>query len=299
MSYCTVTMVPKIHMNSKRCVVFSAFLICSLTSTITGCYGLAASSSAAAASAATPNLKTLASAVYKTKLNYRIAVGNKETPFQMKDMHVELSSTLKTPPGGSSRTTGIHDAALLSYPYYINEDGEQFVALERGGWELQWSKSSPHGFLVVSFVTPETVQRNNNNNNKDAAQLTKGRFFMYHRVWTRESLTSERERRKLIQSEAAKLLDDRDSNIRDITDNDHKSNLDKVVSYARAAKSMNEYRTSGMKEAVYIPLYDNQVLELTNDCIVSTRGLIYKDVTTTRRTPPAYLGESRVDFLDS
>lgn len=231
-----------------------------------------------------PDLRDLAPSIYTNQLDYHVAVGNKETPFQMKDLHVELSGNLKTSLGKQS--TGIHEATLLKPPAFVNDQGEQLVALENGGWEVQWSKKSQHGFLVCSFVTPTEVQRN------DDAKLEAGRFFMYHRVWTTATLASERERRKKIQSEAAKALDDRDQKIKEITDDE--GNLgSKVVSYAQAAKSMNEFRTSGMKEAVYIPLYDHQVLELTPDCIMSSRGLIYKS--TNRQ--PQYIGESRVDFL--
>lgn len=234
------------------------------------------------------DLAKLAPTLYSNRLNYRVAVGDKETPFQMKDMHVELSSNRKTPPR-QNQTTGVHDATLLRQPTFVNDSGEQGVPLEKGGWELQWTKESPHGFLVCSFVSPVEVQRNDN------AKLETGRFFMYHRVWNTATLASERERRTKIQAEAAKSLDERDQKIKEITDEDNKDNIGKVVSYAQAAKSMNDYRGSGMKEAVYIPLHDHQVLELTPDCIVSSRGLVYKQLENRRS---AYIGESRVDFLE-
>ena len=235
------------------------------------------------------DLAKVAPTLYSNRLNYRVAVGNKETPFQMKDMHVELSSNRQTPPRQQKQTTGVHDATLLRQPTFVNENGEQVVELEKGGWELQWTKESPHGFLVCSFVSPVDVQRN------DDAKLDAGRFFLYHRVWNTATLASERERRTKIQAEAAKSLDERDQKIKEITDEGNKDNLGKVVSYAKAAKSMNDYRGSGMREAVYIPLHDHQVLKLTPDCIVSSRGLVYKQL---ENRKSAYIGESRVDFLE-
>lgn len=234
-----------------------------------------------------PDLKQLAPTIYGNKLNYRVAVGDKETPFQMKNLHVELSAACKTPQ--SRRSTGIHDATVLQNPTFINDNGLQTVQLLNGGWQVNWNvRSDPHGFVVCSFVTPQDFQRNEN------AKLEKGRFFMYHRCWTTSTLASERERRIQIQQEAAKALGDRDEKIKEITD-EQGSVASKVVSYAKAAKSMNDYRASGMKEASYIPLYDHQVLELTPDCIVSSRGLVYKVDANGRRL--AYIGESRVDFL--
>lgn len=231
-----------------------------------------------------PKLSDLAPSIYKNQLNYRVAVGDKASPFQMKDLHVELSGNLKAKKPSS---TGIHDATLLQNPAFVNDQGEQSVALQKGGWELQWQQQSPHGFLVCSFVAPAEIQRN------DDAKLEAGRFFMYHRVWTTATLASERERRKEIQSEAARAIDERDQKIKEITDDE--SNLgSKVVSYAKAAKSMNEFRTSGYEEAKYIPLFDHQTLELTSECIVSSRGLIYKAGPNRQHQ---YIGESRVEFL--
>jgi hypothetical protein len=67
---------------------------------------------------------------------------------------------------------------------------------------------------------------------------------------------------------------------------------------------MQEYRASGIQDAVYIPLHDYQVLELLpQDCIVSSRGLVYKQIMTGgtiltgARRGLEYLGESRVDFI--
>lgn len=230
-----------------------------------------------------PELGDLAPRLYSTQLNYRVAVGSKDTPFQMKDLHVELTGQKQLAKKGS---TGIHDASLLREPSFVNDRGEQTVDLKNGGWEIVWAKASAHGHLSCSFVNSETVQRN------DDATLEAGRFFMYHRVWTKASLESERERRRKIQAEAAKKIDERDQKLKKVTD-ENENVGSKVLSYAQAAKSMNDYYTSGYKEALFIPLYDDQVLELTPECIVSTRGLIYK----IEKGKPEKIGESRVDFL--
>jgi hypothetical protein len=244
---------------------------------ITCCHGFAAVRAPA-------DLVNLGAHVYSKKLNFRVAVGNKEEPFQMKDMHVELTGSLKTPKRSS---TGIHTANLLRPPYYIDQKGEQAVALQNGGWEIVWGKKSPHGHLTCSFVSLHEVRRTD-----EGAKLEAGRFFLNHRVWTRETLESERERRRQIQAEAAKHIDERDKRIREITD-EETSLGSKVVSYAQAAKSMNDYWVSGYNEALYIPLYDDQVLELAPDLILSTRGEVFK----INGRNAECIGQSRVEFL--
>lgn len=230
-----------------------------------------------------PDLSDLGPRLFSNQLKFRVAVGDKKTPFQMKDLHVELSGDGAAP---LDKSTGYHDAKVLKKPFFIDSKGEQFVELENGKWEVQWAKGSPHGLLVCSFLSPKEAQRT------DDAKLEAGRFFMYHRVWTTETLASERERRLEIQAEAAIYLNDRDQKVKVITDEE--TNVgSKVINYAKAAKSMSDYRNSGYKESLFIPLYDTQVLPLTPDCIVSSRGMIYKAV----GKKPEYIGESRVDFL--
>ena len=231
-----------------------------------------------------PPLADLAPQLASTTLTYQVAVGSKETPFQMKGMNVELSGTCRTSKAGS---TGIYEANLLRSPWFISQRGEQTVDLTDGGWEVVWPKASPHGHLVCSFVSSQTVKRN------EEASLEAGRFFLCHRVWTRQTLQSERERRREIQSKAAVYLDERDKKIKKITDEDG-SVGEKVVSYAQAARSVNKYRTLGYKETLFIPLYDEQVLEISDDCIVSTRGMVYR-IDNNRRLKR--IGDSRVDFL--
>mmetsp|Transcript_21404 Transcript_21404/g.59349 ORF Transcript_21404/g.59349 Transcript_21404/m.59349 type:complete len:266 (+) Transcript_21404:126-923(+) len=230
------------------------------------------------------DLTKLAEQVCGTSLDFKVAFGSKETPFQMKDMHVVLGSTKRTP---KPLSTGIHEADLLKRPYFVNEKGEQRVELTGGGWEITWDKS-PHGILTCSFISPQTVQRNE-------ASMEAGRFFLRHRVWTQESLESERSRRRKIQNEAAKSIKTRDQKIKEMT-NEEGTMGSKVVSYAKAAQAMGDYYKSGYQEALFIPLYDSQVLELAPDCIVSTRGQIYQQLS---RRKPEYVGESRVDFLQT
>lgn len=185
---------------------------------------------------APPDMEKLAPQVYSRQLNFRVAVGEQESPFQMKDLHVQLSGYRKTPKRFS---TGIHTVDLLQQPYFINDQGEQSVTLNSGGWEIFWRKKSPHGHFTCSFVSPEELQRT-----KEGAVLEAGRFFINHRVWTRETLESERERRRKLQAEAAKHIDDRDKKINEIMD-DENSLGSKVVSYAQAAKSNYDYLVSG------------------------------------------------------
>jgi hypothetical protein len=236
-----------------------------------------------------PRLDTLASRMTggnSNRLNYRIAVGDKEQPFQMKNMHIELTDAISSKKKGS---TGIHNCNLLQKPTFVNDLGEQSVPLTNGGWEITWAPNSPHGILTCSFIAPEAIKRN------DAATLEKGRFFMRHRVWTRKTIESERDRRRSIQSEAAKFLDERDQKITQITDTND-SLASKTWSYAQAAKSMNSYYDLGVYDASFVPLYDDQVLELLrDDCIVSSRGQVFK--VQNRREGPVYVGESRVESL--
>ena len=54
---------------------------------------------------------------------------------------------------------------------------------------------------------------------------------------------------------------------------------------------MKEYRDSGYKAALYIPLHDHQVKP---DCIASSHGEVYK---MGYQKGLEYMGESRVDFM--
>lgn len=229
----------------------------------------------------------LATQVSGVSLDYKVAFGDKESPFQMNDLHVKLSNIFRT---NKPSSTGIYDAEILRYPYFINEKGEQEVELTGGGWEICWNtkSSSPHGLFICSFVCPRMLQRNE-------AMVEAGRFFVMHRVWTETSLESERNRRRKIQNQAAKSIKDRDGRIKEMT-NEEATVGSKVLSYAKAVKSMNDYRTSGYREALFIPLFDEQVLKLAPDCIVSTRGQIYQEQKWGRKVFE-YVGESRVDFL--
>ena len=262
-----------------------------------------------------PNLDDLASRIYDTKLKYRVAFGNKDSPFTMNGLHVQLDSHCQTPKQSS---TGIHTLSLLSKPWYINDKGEQLVQLDNGGWEISWNtkiRDSKHGLLICSFVSPETYTRtsrdssgddenNNESDNNEISKLQQGRFFISHRVWTKETLELERDRRRKIQNEAAQYLNIRDTKVKEIMDSDNKNVGSKILSYAQATQAKNSYFTSGYAQALYIPLYDDQVLQLQEDCIVSTRGEIFQYVGndgsntivgTSKR--PRKVGLSRVDFL--
>eukprot|EP00546_Thalassionema_frauenfeldii_P014706 CAMPEP_0178930110 /NCGR_PEP_ID=MMETSP0786-20121207/21030_1 /TAXON_ID=186022 /ORGANISM="Thalassionema frauenfeldii, Strain CCMP 1798" /LENGTH=151 /DNA_ID=CAMNT_0020606555 /DNA_START=358 /DNA_END=814 /DNA_ORIENTATION=- len=143
-------------------------------------------------------------------------------------------------------------------------------------------------FTRVQFLGSSNLKRN------DDTTLDAGRFFLHHRVWSNDSLESERERRRTIQSQASIALKERDEVVKKIVDEDE-SAFNKVISYGKAAKSMNNFRSSGLEEARFTPLFDSQVLELVpRDCILSTRGLIYK--MSEKRQPLAQAGESRVDL---
>ena len=249
-----------------------------------------------------PNLETdLAPRVFGTKLNYRVAIGRKDAPLQIQQLYTQLNDKVMQ---SKRYSTGIYTASLLQEPFFINTKGQQNVDLQEGGWEVNWAPQSPHGHLVASFISPVEVTRNENDDNKDIKEdgsdnneppsiLKEGRFYIYHRVWTKATLAYERDRRRAINSEAAKYLDDRDQKVKKIV-NDQENLGTKVVSYAQAAKSMNEFRSLGVKEACFVPLYDDQVLELDSDlCILSSRGQVY----TAENGKPEYIGESRVDFL--
>ena len=234
------------------------------------------------------NLNTLAEQLYDTELRYRVAFGDSDSPFTMNGLHVALASDNRR--RNQPFTTGLHTAALLQKPWYITNQGEQSVDLQEGGWEVSWRPTSCHGFLSCSFVAPEALQRND----QATSQLEAGRFFVNHRVWTRATLASERKRRRDIQAQAAGYLEERNQKIREMNGDTDKKGSNKVLSYAQATRASNKYFTSGYKEALYIPLHDDQVLELAPDCLVSTRGEIYSKEG--RRTPER-VGLSRVDFL--
>jgi len=236
--------------------------------------------------AAVPDLYEVAPKIFARRLNFRVAVGSEDAPFQFKDLYVELGSKRMA---AKPYSTGIYSVDLLQKPFYVNRRGKQDVTLENGGWELNWQKKSPHGFLACSFVSPEQVKRT------EDAVLDAGRFFMYHRVWTKETLASERERRLKIQEEVAEKLKDRDAYFQKLAD--EKENVgSKAMSYAKAAKSMNEYYTSGYEESLYVPYRDEQVLKIDDSIIVSTRGLVYK---TNAKGKTVKIGDSAVEFLES
>ena len=245
------------------------------------------------------DLSKLAVRLHNTQFNYKITFGTKDQPFPIQNVQVQLGDTPRTP---KQLSTGIHDAQLLTTPSYINEKGLQSLELTKGGWELSWNvrQKSPHGFLTCSFISPETVVRNpgkttgQDDNDNVSPEIPAGRFLIMHRVWTRSTLQAERIRRKEIQSAAAQQLQVRDEKVQALT-SDQVNAVSKVKAYAQAAQSMNEYYQSGYQEALYIPLYDEQVLEVVpEECIVSTRGQIYAS------TPKGlqYLGESRVDLME-
>lgn len=244
-----------------------------------------------------PPLDPLASNIYGTKLTFRIAVGNsQETPFQLSGINVEFGTQKHLSKSGS---TGIHNAILLQpQPYYVNEQGQQNIELIQGGWEISWGKGSPHGHLVTSFISPKPLQRTSNGDILDA-----GRFFMQHRVWTKTTLESERQRRRSIQDEASKYLIDRDTKITEIIDEENTNPLSKVVSYGQAVQSMNNYRMTGLQEARFIPFYDEQVIQLNTNCIVSTRGQLFQTLTNNllggvgKQREIIKIGECRVDAL--
>jgi hypothetical protein len=252
-------------------------LLCSAT-LVTGSYALVV-----------PDLPTLTPKVFGSQLDFKVAFGSKENPFQMQGLRVELDGVCRRK-SKSEASSGIFEASVVDKrPYYISEKGLQEVHLENGGWELRWPKKSRHGVLLCSFIVPTALKRN------DAATLEAGRFFMHHRIWSAETLESERERRRTIQAKAAVALKERDEQVKKLVD-DEETTLTKVVSYGKAAKSMSQFRDSGLKEAGFTPLYDDQVLQLVpRDCILSTRGLIYK-ASETRGELLEYAGESRVDF---
>ena len=267
-----------------------------------------------------PNVLELAPTIFGTQLEYKVAFGNKENPFQMQGIYVELSNVC----GQRSQkaySSGIYETKPLTSttgdddddngqdqqqgeqqqgPYFINDKGIQKVQLDNGGWELRWPQSSPFGMLVCSFGVPKSYQRNDM-----GATLEAGRFFMHHRVWTKSTLAQERQKRLKIQGEAAQSLKERDEEVKKLTDTTQEGTnaFTRMMNYGKAAKSMNDFRTSGLQEARYTPLYDDQVLVLDDleECILSTRGLIYYGIERAgmgiKKKELEYAGESRVDFL--
>lgn len=263
-----------------------------------------------AASAATthaltvPKLSDLATALQGTKLSYRAAIGRSgpsssesvsQQPFQMKDMKVELSRN--RPYAKKQGSTGVYDALLEEMPYYVDGTGRQRVDLGSGRWEINWDErgGSPHGFLACGFVSPRAFRRT-----EDGTALEEGRFVMLHRVWTEQTLASERKRRREIQNEAARHLRDRDVKVAKMQQEGGGGAWSRMKSYGQAVSAMNRYHDSGYKEALFIPLYDEQVLELAQDCIVSTRGLVYKIEKSSNLIAETnemiQIGESRVDW---
>ena len=238
-----------------------------------------------------PRLADLAKQIRNPQLSYQIAVGNKEQPFQMRGLHVQLNHD-KAVAANNRGTTGIYPAQLLQAPTYVDTKGEQAVELQNGGWQMVWQPGGSHGHLGCSFVNSQAVQRSSE---EGAASLPQGRFFLYHRTWTAETLASERQRRRDIQAQAATYLQDRDDKIQTITDETNTNVGEKVVSYAKAAQSVNKFNQLGYEESLFIPLYDDQVLELAPDCIVSTRGMVYKQ---NDKKQMVCIGESRVDWLN-
>ena len=235
-------------------------------------------------------LTDLATQLAATQWNFQIAVGSQQAPLPIQNIHVELTDMLGV--ANKADSTGIHQAKLLGPPTYIDRQGQHAVTWNKGGWEVVWNQNSPHGHLTCSFVNAAMVQRN------QEASLEAGRLFVCHRVWTAETLESERQRRRNVQSQAALHLDERDRNIQKITEDQGSSSSvgDKVISYAQAARSVHKFRNLGYEETLFIPLYDEQVLQLSPTCILSTRGLVYK-VNPKGRLEK--IGESRVDFLNN
>lgn len=81
-----------------------------------------------------PSLTELGPTLYMTKLNYRVAFGKQENPFQMKDLHVELSGNLRTP---KAYSTGIHEAAQASS---TKEASKRFNSKTEVGKSHGWAR---------------------------------------------------------------------------------------------------------------------------------------------------------------
>jgi len=237
-----------------------------------------------------PDLSDIVPKLKGSQLDFKVAFGGKENPFQINGVCVKLDGNRRQQ-SKNKVSSGIFDAILIdTKPYFITEKGLKEAPLENGGWELRWPQKSPYGILVCSFMVPTDLKRN------EDTTLERGRFFMHHRIWSEETLESERERRRAIQSEASIALKERDEQVEKLVD-EEESAFNKVVSYGKAAKSMSNFRSSGLEEARFTPLFDDQVLELVpRACILSTRGLIYK-ARSEKKREMEIAGQSRVDWL--
>lgn len=155
-----------------------------------------------------PTLDNLASQLSGTQLTFQVAVGDEESPFQMQGPSIRLQSDemkrdSDAPKTGSAYSTGLYETATLEDPYYINIKGKQGVDLQNSAWQVCWGKRAPFGFLVCSFEAPTALRRT-----AQGAELEEGRFFLYHRMWTAQTLEIERMRRQVIQQRAGKHLGD-------------------------------------------------------------------------------------------
>lgn len=254
-----------------------------------------------------PTLPTLAQQLFGTQLTFQVAIGSTENPFQMQQLGVELSD--KTLAGATNKadSTILYETETQEQPYYINVEGKQVVNLQNSGWQATWKQNSPHGFLICSFDSPTALQRTS-----EGAVLEEGRFFLYHRMWSTQTLEWERMRRKAIQARAGKHLGDRDSLVKKLQEENDDNMWTKLNTYGQAYQANNKFRDSGMRGAKFTPLYDDQVLEVTSDCILSTRGRVFRQAEWQRdfmvreedllfigedvSKEMAYIGESRVDF---
>lgn len=223
-----------------------------------------------------PKLTDLAPRLHGTQLDYKVAIGSPANPFQMQGLRVELSGSKAgedPSKSGASRSTGLYETIQNNDgPYYINTGGEQTVNLRCGRWEVNWRNKCPHGFLVASFDLPESVRRTD-----EGAVLEAGRFFIYHRVWSEQTLERERSRRKAIEEKASKHFWDRDRLVKKLQEGEDSNVLRKLKTYSQAYKAQNDYRESGLLGARFVPLFAEQVLELVpEDCIMSTRGRVFR-----------------------
>lgn len=264
-------------------------------------------------SAVLPKMDAIASQLAKTQLTFQVAIGDTKNSFPLNDLTVELdtgraSRSKQQQQQSKADCTGLFEANLVQDPYFINTQGQQRVGLQDCDWRVVWNNNHPYGFLVCSMHVPMAVQRTS------GAVLDRGRTFLYHRLWSKPSLEYERQRRVSIQARAGTFRGERDDLVQKLATNEpNNTNVwTKLKTYGQAYTAARNLWDSGWRGAKFTPMYDDQVLELSANVIVSTRGRVFRVAEWSKDfrvreddllflgedqcRDLAYIGECRVDF---
>jgi hypothetical protein len=154
---------------------------------------------------------------------------------------------------------------VLSPGHYIDVSGTQYVATEKGCWEMCWRKGKPAGTFVCGFELPETYERN-------AMRLPKGVLYLSFPLWTKEGLKVGQEEKRKVEQQSMRYLCEHDEalHLAEIANNP----IMKAI-HLRNAESASEKHDALPHETLDSIPSTNEVVNLQDDLLLTTKGLIF------------------------